>query len=105
MLKKYLELYLTEVEKISVIRSFFSTLIFVTPYIRITNEVLFFMTTLSWILIILFSPVVTSQKPIITKTKYIYCKIMSAIITGCSFIGLVFLMHKGHAGIFFTAAG
>lgn len=79
---------------------FFAVLIFLTPLISIDDRMLMVMTSVAWLLIIIFSPVASSQKPIVTVTKYYYCKMLSGIITALSLIFLLLMSDRGHDTLF-----
>ena len=79
---------------------FFAALIFLTPLISVDDRVLMVMTAVAWLLIIIFSPVASSQKPIVTVTKYYYCKMLSGIITALSLIFLLLMADRGYDTLF-----
>ena len=79
---------------------FFAVLIFLTPMISMDDRVLVVVTAVAWLLIIIFSPVVSSQKPIVTVTKYYYCKMLSGIITALSLIFLLLMSDRGYDTLF-----
>lgn len=79
---------------------FFAVLIFLTPLISVDDRVLMVMTAVAWLLIIIFSPVASSQKPVVTVTKYYYCKMLSGIITALSLIFLLLMADRGYDKLF-----
>lgn len=79
---------------------FFAVLIFLTPFISMDDRALMLMTAVAWLLIIIFSPVASSQKPIVTVTKYYYCKMLSGIITALSLIFLLLMSDRGYDTLF-----
>lgn len=79
---------------------FFAVLIFLTPMISMDDRTLVVVTAVAWLLIIIFSPVASSQKPIVTVTKYYYCKMLSGIITALSLIFLLLMSDRGYDTLF-----
>lgn len=81
--------------------SFFSVIIFLTPHIAMRSNVLLLLTVVCWLIIIAVSPIASSEKPIITVTKYYYCKVLSGIITALSIVFLAAALARGYRDIFY----
>lgn len=63
---------------------FFALAIFILPNLYLSSQSYHFMLLISMILIALCSPVSSLRKPIISKKKYIKCKLLS-VLTGAVF--------------------